>query len=142
MEKECKICKITKPFKEYHACQKCGDGHLGVCKTCKKEGKTIRETLPKKQPKFNRMWSNFDDNFMKMKMVNKEDYLTMYEFLASCGYDVTKDIHQQFIDRWNVGDKKPLKYKKRGSNSINSYTWEGKPNPAYRKFKDKKNPTD
>ena len=143
MEKECKICKVTKPLKDYHNCQKCGDGHLGICKVCKKSGKTIRDMKPKKQPKFNRMWSNFDDNFMKMKMVNKEDYRSMYEFLKGCGYDITKDIHQQFIDKWNVEvKKKPIKYKKRGSNSINTYLWNGEPNPQYKKFRVKENPTD
>lgn len=141
MEKQCKICEITKPLKEFFGCKKCSDGHLGVCKVCKKSGKTIREKNPK-TPKFNIMWSKLDDNFMKMSMVNQDDYRQMYEFLARCGYDVTKDIHQQFIDKWNVGVKKPLKYKKRGSNSINSYIWNGEPNPAYRKFKAKENPTD
>jgi len=143
MEKECKICKVTKPLKEYFSCQKCGDGHLGICKVCKKSGKTIRDMNPKKQPKFNRMWSNFDDNFMKMKVVTKDDYRSMYEFLKGCGYDVSKDIHQQFIDKWNAtSNKKPLKYKDRGSNSINSYLWNGEINPANKRFKAKENPTD
>ena len=142
MEKECKICKVTKPLKDYFTCKKCGDGHLGICKVCKKSGKTVRATLPKRESKFNRMWSNFDDNFMKMKMVNKEDYRSMYEFLSGF-YDISQDIHQQFIDKWNKETTgKPLKYKKRGSNSINSYLWNGEPNPAYRKFKIKENPTD
>ena len=92
---------------------------------------------PKKQPKFNRMWSNFDDNFMKMKMVSKEDYMQMWEFLARCGYDITKDVAQQFVDKWNATSKnKPMKYKKRPSNSINSYLWNGKTNFENRRFKE------
>ena len=142
MEKECKICKTTKPITEFFKCRGCSDGHLGVCKVCKKSGKTIRDTLPKKQPKFNRMWSNFDDSFMKMKMVSKEDYRSMYEFLSGF-YDISQDIHKQFLDKWNATSKnKPLKYKNRGSNSINAYLFNGEPNPVYRKFKNKKNPTD
>lgn len=143
MEKECKICKVTKPLNDFFGCKGCGDGHLGICKVCKKSGKTIRDMNPKKQSKFNREWSNFDDKFMKMSMVSQDDYRQMYEFLARCGYNVTKDIHQQFIDKWNpTSEKKPMKYNKRGSNSINSYLYDGSPNPAYRKFKNKKNPTD
>jgi hypothetical protein len=143
MEKQCKICKETKPLKEFFGCRGCSDGHLGICKVCKKSGKTVRDTLPKKESKFNRMWSKFDDNFMKMSMVSKDDYRVMYEFLARCGYDITKDIAKQFTDKWNsTQKKKPLKYKKRGSNSLNSYLWNGEPNPEYRKFKNKKNPTD
>jgi hypothetical protein len=137
MEKECKVCKVTKPLKDYFTCKGCLDGHLGICKVCKKSGKTVRATLPQKQPKFNRMWSNFDDNFMKMKMVSKEDYLQMWEFLARCGYDITKDVAQQFVDKWNATSKnKPMKYKKRPSNSINSYLWNGETNPENRRFKE------
>ena len=137
MEKECKICKVTKPLKDYFSCRNCIDGHLGLCKVCKKAGKTVRDTLPKKQPKFNRMWSNFDDNFMKMSMVSQEDYRVMYEFLARCGYDISKDIHQQFTDKWNSSsNNEPMEYKSRGSNSINTYLWNGKPNPKNRRFKE------
>jgi hypothetical protein len=77
-----------------------------------------------------------------MSMVSREDYLLMYEFLKGCGYDVTKDINQQFLDKWNVGLKKPMKYKKRPSNSVNTYLWNGEPNPQYKKFRVKENPTD
>ena len=113
MEKQCKICKTVKPLKDFFSCRGCLDGHLGVCKICKKSGKTLRDTLPKKQPKFNRMWSNFDDNFMKMKVVTKDDYHSMYEFLSGF-YDISQDIHQQFVDKWNATQiKKPLKYKNR-----------------------------
>jgi len=79
---------------------------------------------------------------MRMSMVSKEDYRLMYEFLEGNGYDITKDIHQQFLDKWNVGLKKPMKYKKRHSNSITSYLWNGEKNPEYKKFKAKENPTD
>jgi ribosomal protein L35 len=141
MEKECKICKVIRPFKDYYSCLQCSDGKLGVCKICKKAGKTIRGESGA-QHKFNIKWSKRDDNFMRMSMVSKEDYRLMYEFLEGNGYDITKDIHQQFLDKWNVVLKKPMKYKKRGSNSINSYLGNGQPNPEYRKFKTKENPTD
>ena len=142
MEKECKICKVIRPFKDYYSCLQCSDGKLGVCKICKKAGKTLRELNPKEH-KFNVKWSKRDDIFMRMSMVTKEDYLLMYEFLKGCGYDTTKDIAQQFIDKWNVEvKKKPMKYKKRSSNSINTYLWNGEPNPEYKKFKVKENPTD
>jgi hypothetical protein len=141
MEKECKICKVIRPFKDYYSCLQCSDGKLGVCKICKKAGKTLRELNPK-QPKFNRMWSKMDDNFMKMSMVSREDYLLMYEFLSGF-YDISQDIHQQFIDKWNAtSKKKPMKYKKRPSNSVNTYLWNGEPNPQYKKFRVKENPTD
>ena len=141
MEKECKICKVIRPFKDYYSCLQCSDGKLGVCKICKKAGKTLRELNPKEH-KFNVKWSKRDDIFMRMSMVTKEDYLLMYEFLKVCGYDTTKDIAQQFIDKWNVGLKKPMKCKKRHSNSINSYLGNGEKNPEYKKFKAKENPTD
>ena len=140
MEQECKICKITKPLNDFFGCKKCISGHLGVCKICKKSGKTIRGESGA-QHKFNIKWAKRDDIFMRMSMVSKEDYRLMYEFLEGNGYYITKDIHQQFLDKWNVGLKKPMKYKKRHSNSINSYIGNGEPNPEYKKFINKKSPS-
>ncbi len=140
MEKECKICKVTKPYNDFFGCKKCSTGCLGVCKVCKKAGKTIRGESGK-PPKFNIKWSKRNDNFMKMYVVGKEDYRLSYEFLKSSGYDITKDIHQQFLDKWNVGLKKPMEYKKRPSNSINSYNWIGEKNPEYKKYPNKKSPS-
>lgn len=142
MEKECKICKTVKPLQDYYVCKQCSDGHLGICKVCKKSGKNLK-SLQYKQPKFNKEWSKFDDNFMKMKFVTKDNYRLMYDFLARCGYDISKDIHQQFIDKWNATSKnKPMKYNKRGYNSINSYLWNGETNVVNKRFKAKENPTD
>ena len=139
MEQECKICKVTKPLNDFFGCKACISGHLGVCKVCKKSGKTIRGESGA-QHKFNIKWSKRDDNFMRMSMVSKEDYRLMYEFLKGNGYDITKDIHQQFLDKWNVGLKKPMKYKKRQINSINSYLWNGEKNPENEKHRTKKTP--
>jgi hypothetical protein len=41
----------------------------------------------------------------------------------------------------DLGLKKPMKYKKRHSNSINSYLGNGQPNPEYKKFINKKSPS-
>jgi hypothetical protein len=139
MEKECKICKVVKLFNDFPTCKKCINGCTNICKLCKKQGKTITE-LDYKTPKFNIKWSKRDDNFMRMFVVSKQDYKSMYNLMASIGYNVEEDIHKQFVDKLNSRLDKPVKYKKRPSNSINHYLSNGEVNPNYKK--QKKNPTD
>ena len=59
------------------------------------------------------MWRQPDSKFFSLSGVRKEEYELMWELLKQMGYDVNKDIHQQFIDRYNPTMKKPMKYRKR-----------------------------
>ena len=52
---------------------------------------------------------------LKLTNTKKTDYCDMYRFLGKIGYDLTRDIHIQFCEKYNL----PLK--KRPSKSQNHY---------------------
>jgi hypothetical protein len=51
------------------------------------------------------------------------------------GYDVNKDVHQQFLDKWNPQSNKKMKYGKRSLNSMNAYLPNGEKNPKNKRFR-------
>jgi len=131
-KKLCKACLIEKSLNQFYTSKAMKDGYMNTCKICKRDGKKIHREYDT-PPKFNRTYSKLDNSYGKMYQVSQEDYRVMYEFLAIAGYDIEKDIHQQFLDRWNPQCKKPMKYRKRASNSVNSYLPNGERNPDNRK---------
>lgn len=133
----CKACGVEKLLTQFHRCNNCLQGTVGVCKVCKSQGRTVPKDY--KVPKFNQNWSLTDDKLMRLNGVSKEDYLQMYEFLRGIGYDVDGDVHRQFLDKWNPHVKgKKMKYKKRTlAKQINIFLPNGERNPLK-----EKNPTD
>jgi hypothetical protein len=74
----------------------------------------------------------------------KKDYMDMWSLLAKMGYDVSGDIdiHQQFLDKHNVNEKSPMKYKKR-IHGFESYILpNGEVNPESKSERYKKTPTE
>ena len=75
----------------------------------------------------------------------KQDYMDMWEILSLMGYDLEnpeKDIHQQFLDKFNVYEKYPMKYRKR-KHGFESYILpNGELNPASKSERYKKTPTE
>jgi hypothetical protein len=71
----------------------------------------------------------------------KQDYNVVYSFLETIGYDLTKDIHQQFLDRHNPNLKVPMKYQKKKVGDVPVVFPDGTYNeeyqPRYRYQRDK-----
>lgn len=55
--------------------------------------------------------------------------------MEKMGYDVNKDIHQQFLDRHNPRLEEPMTYKKRAYATENHYLPDGSVNPLSEKKK-------
>lgn len=117
MTNVCCACYQEKPIESFSISGK-NQRRNKRCKICVL---TYKQKYPPKQKLDAPNYS-----FLQLKGVVKEDYVMMYKLMLVMGFDVTKDIHQQFIDRHNL-----LVYKKRESRSITKYLYDGTFNPNY-----------
>jgi hypothetical protein len=126
-KKICNACKIEKSIESFYRCKNCRGGKLPICKTCKQHG--VKVNKDHIVHPFNQMWRQPDSKFFSLSGVRKEEYELMWELLKQMGYDVNKDIHQQFIDRYNPTMKKPMKYRKRSKSEESQWFANGVRNP-------------
>ena len=117
-------------------------GRAGSCKMCVIQKKTTKKLEDGKIHPFNKEFRKSDAAHFSMAGATKQHYEDMYEILSQMGYDLEKDVHQQFLDRHNVNEKYPMKYKKRKYNTDNYYLPNGEVNPASKSEKYKKTPTE
>ena len=111
MEKrECKICKVEKSLESFYRCKNCIGGRIGVCKICKQKGLNIPKD---KVHPFNQMWRKPESDFFSLNRVRKKDYELMWELLSEMGYDTSKDVHSQFMEKVNSQTNKPIKVKRK-----------------------------
>jgi hypothetical protein len=111
MEKKCAECKVTKPISEFHKRVDNIDGLNKKCRMCVNEYQRERTKNKTKKP----------EDVSARFALNKpgvEEYQVMYKFLISAGYDITKDIHKQFCEKYNLVPK-PRNVKDR-----NQYTYQ------------------
>jgi hypothetical protein len=141
MEKKiCKICEIEKTLESFYLCAKCRKGRMAICKICILDG---RKSQYDKVHKFNQEFRKDEKTHFSLAGCTPKDYMDMYEVLKGMGYDVEGDVHQQFLDRHNVNEKTPMKYKKRKTNTDSHYLPDGSVNPKARKsYYIKKTPTE
>lgn len=123
MEKICKTCKELLPIESFYNNKQSKDGKVGDCKDCRKQKYKLEK---KYYPKQKLSQIDLKSNFLQLKGISKEDYVIMWELIKSIRYDITKDIHQQFIDRHNL-----LTYKKRNPKAITKYLYDGSINTDY-----------
>lgn len=128
-KKICKSCDIEKLITDFHLNPKMKSGRANVCKKCVSLGKRITDpNKPSLQAQLK--WDRLKEDKSRMSFVTVEDYLLMYEFIRLCGYDTDKDVHQQFLDKWNPHvNGKPMKYKKRYGTGKNMFLPNGERNP-------------
>jgi hypothetical protein len=142
MEKfECNACGIVKEKSSYAKCRLCKDGIIKICKTCKLQGKRSQK-IENKTHTFNEQFRKSETKHFSLAGCGKEDYLLMYQLLEIIGYDTSKNIHQQFLDRHNAQLEKPMDYKKRKYDTDNFILPNGEINPQYKSQRNKKTPTD
>ena len=97
MEKVCRKCNETKPLSHFYMRSDMIGGHVNQCKSCHADYQ--REYKKKLQKE--------SGNEPRMAATQKSDYCIAFRWLKVMGYDLSKDIHQQFVEKHN------LKYKNR-----------------------------
>ena len=117
-------------------------GRAGSCKMCIIQKRTTKKLQDGKIHPFNKEFRRSEASWYSMAGATKKDYEDMYDILSKMGYDVWGDVHKQFIDRHNVNEKYPMKYKKRKYNTDNYYLPNGEVNPESKSERYKKTPTE
>jgi len=97
----CCSCQKQKPLTEYYKNRNVSSGYSGKCKKCVSSG-----NLCIKKEKSNKKKLIKREVGPTLYSVSKEDWLETYSFLKSIGYDLTKNIHEQFCLKYNLKEKK------------------------------------
>lgn len=94
-EKECSVCGLVKPITNFHNRSVEKDGYNKKCKKCVTEYiNRSKKTNWKKKPRFG------------LTRLSREHWCNMYELLKTIGYDIQRDIHEQFIKKYNITEYK------------------------------------
>jgi hypothetical protein len=142
MEKiKCNSCLIEKDLTSFYKSKQSKYGISKVCKLCKNQGRKSAKINTTIHP-FNREFRKSESNWYSMAGCTKKDYMDMWSLLAKMGYDVSKDVHQQFLDKHNVNEKSPMKYKHRACNFVSYILPNGEVNPESKPGRYKKTPTE
>lgn len=115
MTKKCAGCGREKNITSYYKYAKSADGLNPKCKICCSQyQKKIRKDKTTEKVK-----DKLDDNrHMTLRFTSQQDYCSMYELLSLMGYDIQKNIHKQFVNKFS------LEYQKRTDGWRNDYTLE------------------
>lgn len=119
--KICAACEIEQPLTEYWMDRSKEDGLNRRCRTCVNK----RIKIP-----VERMLQKVSEQTIKDKL--KRDYDNLYQFLEAIGYDLTIDLHQQFLDRHNPKCKVPMKYQKKRKGDMPAFFPDGTYNEQYK----------
>ena len=125
-KRECRDCKKRKELNHFYKSYNYVDGYTYLCKICYIENRNrVKEPKPVKKEKIKPQ----KDDMAKMTQCSKQDYMDMYKFFETIGYDITQNISKQFCDKYN------LKYKDRAFKDNSLYLPDGKRNPLHRTWK-------
>jgi hypothetical protein len=119
--KICAACEIEQSIDEFWGDSSLEGGHNRRCRTCVR----ARILIP-----IERRINKFTEETRKANL--KDEYDTLYLFLERIGYDLTKDIHQQFLDRHNQKLKVPMKYQKKRKSDMPAFFPDGTYNEEYK----------
>lgn len=101
MEVETKLCRACNEIKVARAFHRVNGVLAPRCKQCKIAGNLIPRTTVDYTARTG----------MKLRLgkPTKNDYVETYELLQKMGYDLKKDIHTQFCERYNLKPRNPKK---------------------------------
>jgi hypothetical protein len=105
----CKVCNKEKKDESFYKNKALKSGYNTTCKIC---SNLYQSKLRKKNIKIYETSSS-----LKLAGVKKTDWCSMYLFLKDLGYNIEKDIHFQFTEKYN------LEYKNRPSKNTLNYTY-------------------
>jgi hypothetical protein len=95
----CKKCNGYKPADEFNKCSKCPFGLYPLCKEHHREqNRKQYKKVNKEKPTKN---TENDMSYLKLTFPKESDYVFMRELLEKLGYDTSRNIHQQFMERLN-----------------------------------------
>jgi hypothetical protein len=125
-KRECRDCNKKKQLNHFYKSYNYVDGYTPMCKICYIERRDrIKEPKANKKEKIQPLKSDM----AKMTVCSKQDYMDMYKFFETIGYDITQNISKQFCE------KHDLKYRDRRQQDLSLYTHDGKKNPLHRSMK-------
>lgn len=100
--KKCKVCERVKPINQFYKQSTGKFGYTGKCKICYNTYK--KELLLNSKKEIKDVNKNYyvSSNIVKFTNPTKKDYMEMYNFMESIGYDPKGNIAKQFAEKWNV----------------------------------------
>jgi 3-hydroxyacyl-CoA dehydrogenase len=104
--KICKVCFKEKTIKNFYKCTACVGGLLPRCKSCYLSKQTVKRVEEKKIKN-----TKYDDS-LKLTGVQASDWKGTFEFLKSIGYDLNRNIAEQFAEKYSL-NYKPRNVKER-----------------------------
>jgi hypothetical protein len=93
----CRACNVAKKLKSFQTLK--SGNKCGVCNVCRATGRRIP-----KGTKINRKPKNIE---LQMGFVRKQDWEYMYKSLEKIGYDLSKDLHEQFCNKYGLTPRSP-----------------------------------
>lgn len=95
--KVCRACGIEKDVKEFHRQKGISDGYIARCKKCKNDGILIPKDKKEKQ----------EFRPLTLAAPTEEDYTEMYLMLKKMKYDLSRDLHIQFCEKYGLTPNNP-----------------------------------
>jgi hypothetical protein len=127
-KRECRECNKRKTLNFFYKSTNYVDGYSYLCRRCFTDKKNrVKEPKPVNKEKI----KSSKDDMAKMTVCSKQDYMDMYAFFEKIGYDITKNISQQFCDKYD------LTYRERRNQDLSLYLPDGNKNPLHRRVKGK-----
>jgi hypothetical protein len=96
----CRDCNDYKPSTEFNKCSKCPFGLHILCKEHHREQN--RKQYQNNKLKEKKKLTKDDMSYLRISFPTENDYLLMKKFLEKLGYDTSKNIHNQFMERHNL----------------------------------------
>lgn len=106
--KVCCSCKKEKEITSFYRNAAMPTGWEARCKLCKQNKLKCRK--PNGTGRYSTGRPKHRDT-PQLWNVRKEDWIETYEFLKTMGYDLSKNIHEQFCERYNLQPRKRMKEK-------------------------------
>lgn len=100
--RECTFCQENKELSAFTKNNLTKDGYLNICKSCFNiRAAKYREKRKRTAPT--------ELSGLKLNGTSIKDWCEMYLFFEKIGYDLEKNIHEQFCEKKNLQPKKRLR---------------------------------
>jgi hypothetical protein len=120
--KICKACNIERHISFFW--RVVGEKRQSRCTVCFKNKVYIQPRLsPEDRIEKKSEYQKSHDEILRLDAPSAKDYMLTYKFLENCGYDISKDIHKQFCEKYN------LTYKKKTCFTEPHFLYDGSLNP-------------